>query len=437
MPFTPSSSQAARHAAVYCWLTAAAERRGGPPVIGLELQEELARAQASRLGLTLAAHHVFTDHRAPVLPRPTPGPSSAASPVAATGWDALLSAARAARFGHLFLHDALRLERHPCALAELLALADSRGLRLYGHPLDLNDPAVREDQRERAERAGRAALAASARSRSAGRAAAAAGRPHGGGLRRFGYTPGMAALVDGEAAVVREVFARFLAGASLRALALDLNHRGIPTAYGRSWTVGGVGRLLDAPRYAGLPVLDGELVPDGEGAHPGASWPACVSVDDWRAARLLRRRRAEELAAGRRPRRAYPLTSLVRCTRCERHMVGSTVGSYPTYACTANSSLVAEHCSRHIGAESLEAHVAERAIALLEALTDPPECRALDGVTSGTEARFGWARLSTARRATVFRHFFATVRIGASSTGRSVFDPSRIELVPRPRPTLP
>ncbi|MGF1427551.1 recombinase family protein [Kitasatospora sp. LaBMicrA B282] len=427
MPVAPATDAPERHAAVYCWPLPGRDLRDG-----LDLQESVAREQAAARGLPLAPRHVFADTRPPATPQPA---------AFAPGWAALVEAVRAEEFGHLWLYRAERLADHPCALAELLVLADRHRLRLYGHPRDLNDPAERAALLRPAERACRAARQTSERARTAHRAAAEAGRTHGGGLRRFGYTPGMTELVEHEATVVRELFTRYLGGESLRSLAVDLNTRQVPTAYGNKWTVSGVGRLLEAPRYAGLRLLGGGILRSPEGGYLRAGWPACVSVADWEAAQALRVRRIREQAETRKPRRAYPLTSLVRCTRCERHMVGSMVGSYPTYACTSNSSLEAEHCSRHIGAESLEAHVAERAITLLEAL--PPEPadptgvfgrhRALDGVPTGTAARFGWPRLTPARRAAVFRHFFSAVRISASSTSRSVFDPGRIEILPRAR----
>ncbi|MCX4750847.1 recombinase family protein [Kitasatospora sp. NBC_01287] len=456
MPAASPASDPARRAAVYCWPLTGATSRDGQD--SLDLQESLARERSAALGLTLAARHVFTDAR----------PPAALSPAAQPGWAALLDAVTAQEFGHLFLHQAERLAEHPCALTELLTLATRHGLRLHGHPQDLDDPAVRAALLRPAERACRAARLSSERARTAHRAAAEAGRTHGGGLRPFGYAAGMAELVEAEAVVVRELFARFLAGESLRALALDLNHRRIPTAYGKNWTVSGVGRLIAAPRYAGLRLLAGGIVRSPEGGYLSAGWPACVSVADWEAAGELRSRRAREQAATSRPRRVYPLTSLVRCTRCERHMVGSMVGTYPTYACTSSSSLEADRCSRHIGAESLEAHVTERAIALLEALApdraEPPADGAhprapsrpvpsppapsaqpqpphralhralhgaLHGVPLGAAARSGWSGLTPARKAAVFRHLFASIRISASATSRGVFDPTRIEIRPR------
>ncbi|MEY9949672.1 recombinase family protein [Kitasatospora sp. GAS1066B] len=445
MPVASPTGEPDRRAAVYCWPSPGKDTskdvgKDADARLDLDLQEALARERAAALGLIVAARHVFADSRPPAAPMPAR---------TLPGWAALLDAIRAEEFHHLFLDRAERLEEHPCALAELLTLAPRHGVRLHGHPHDLDDPAVRDALLRPAERACRAARRTSERARDAHRAAAEAGRSHGGGLRRFGYTPGMTGLVEDEAQVVRELFARFLGGESLRALALDLNQRRIPTAYGNRWTVSGVGRLIEAPRYAGLRLLAGTVVRAADGDYLTAGWPPCVSVADWEAAQRLRTDRVREQAATRKPRREYPLTSLVRCTRCERHMVGSMVGSYPTYACTSNSSLEAEHCTRHIGAESLEAHVAERAIALLEALLpsrpEPPgddrpqpaahqpavHHPALHGVPTGPAARFGWPRLSPARKAAVFRHFFAGIRIAASSTSRSVFDPSRIEILPR------
>ncbi|MCC9310647.1 recombinase family protein [Kitasatospora sp. RB6PN24] len=427
MPPSTPGSDTARRAAVYCW-PSSPSRSAGPGTArdrraALDVQLALAYEQAAVLGLAVAGDQVFTDSRPPA------GPTG--SERATPGWRSLLASVRRREVRRLLLPQAEQLERHACAFAELLELATEYDLRLYGHPRDVNDPEVREELLERAERTARSAREASARARRAHRRAAAEGRTHGGGLRRFGYTTGMTALIEEEAEVVREVFARFLAGDSLRALAVDLNARQIATAYGNRWTVSGVGRLLEAPRYAGLRVLDGTIVRAPDGSYVTADWPPCVSVADWEAAQQLRDERARARAANRRPRREYPLTSLLRCTRCERHMVGSTIGGYPTYACTSSSSLDAEHCSRHIAAESLEAHVAERAIALLEAQSVP----VLDGVPVGPAARFGWSRLSPGRRAAVFRHFFASIRISASSTSRSVFDPSRIELLPRRHPT--
>ena len=55
------------------------------------------------------------------------------------------------------------------------------------------------------------------------------------------------------APVVREIFDRYLAGGTLRAIALDLTKRGVPTpsGQGRKWGASVVQRLLANPAYAG------------------------------------------------------------------------------------------------------------------------------------------------------------------------------------------
>ncbi|WP_344460806.1 recombinase family protein [Kitasatospora kazusensis] len=260
-----------------------------------------------------------------------------------------------------------------------------------------------------------------------------AGRPHGGGLRRYGYELGMTALVPAEAAVVREIFADFLAGASLRALAVGLNTRGVPTSGGSRWTVGGVARILDAPRYAGLLVLRGKVARTDDGGYLYGAWPPCVGLAEWEQVREMRASRAGAAASARRPDERYPLTGLVRCARCDRRMVGSAVAGYRMYACTTPSRLLPRQCTRRIGAQSLEAFVEQAAALALRtldpaALGHPP---ALDGVTTGPDAVRQWRRLSPDRRAAAVHQLFEAVLIDASSTSRGVFDPGRVRTARR------
>ncbi|GAA1219321.1 hypothetical protein GCM10009665_06760 [Kitasatospora nipponensis] len=179
--------------------------------------------------------------------------------------------------------------------------------------------------------------------------------------------------------------------------------------------------------------------------------------------RELRQTLAQAAAAASRPRQSYPLTGLVQCTACGHHMVGEVIGDYRTYACGSKSGAVQGRCTRHIAAQSLEAFVEEAAIRILEAIGpgglavapvavpgfaalpgDGPSDRAtqlaiavrpvdaLDGVVTGPMARFAWRRLSLERKAAALSVLFRVIRIGPSSTARSVFDPTRIDAVPHP-----
>lgn len=111
---------------------------------------------------------------------------------------------------------------------------------------------------------------------------AADGRPH--GAVQFGYRR----LIDqrtgavlgreedpGAAPVVREIVQRVLARESGKAIADDLNTRGLTGAQGGLWTSTSVSKIAQNPAYAGLRVHHGEVVPDVRG-----NWPALINLDD-------------------------------------------------------------------------------------------------------------------------------------------------------------
>jgi site-specific DNA recombinase len=386
-------------------------------------------------------------------------------------WAATLAAVERRKIKNLILYAPGSLLRHRAHdLVRLLAVSERTGIVLHsvGDEWDLTDPAQRRLLTDRATVAWRAAQAVSRASRVAHRGAAMAGRPHGGGRRAFGYESGMGATIPAESKVVREVFARFLEGETLRAIALDLNDRKVPTALGSAWTVGGVGRILDAPRYAGIRVFRGQVRAD-DGGYLLGEWEPCVSVEEWELARTLR---ADQ---GSRPngvrngseRSGYLLTGLVECMACGHSMVGSIVGGYRMYACASTRNRPPEECARSIGATSFEIHVQQDAIRILQewdaarvaalpmvgnrrpdlrAPTDAENAAfgeihggvvvrsasAVDGIVTGPDAGLDWPRVPLRRRAEVLRFLYTVIRVGPKTTSRGVFDPGRIALVPHP-----
>lgn len=94
--------------------------------------------------------------------------------------------------------------------------------------------------------------------------------------RRNGTVPYGWQVVDGEdvedpgpAAIVREVVDRLLAGESLRGITADLNGRGIPSPYGKTWGKTSVKKLALRQSNAARRVHQGQVV--GK-----AAWPALV-----------------------------------------------------------------------------------------------------------------------------------------------------------------
>jgi len=131
-------------------------------------------------------------------------------------------------------------------------------------------------------------------------------RSHGGSNRPFGYETDRVTVVAAEAAVIRTVVARFLAGESLRSLAVWLDNEGVKTVQGGPWRTTSLRGLLVSPRIAGLRQHRGEVI----GA---AVWEAIVTpVERDRVLNLL----AQKATSGRRTPRRYLLSGLVRCRRC-------------------------------------------------------------------------------------------------------------------------
>jgi site-specific DNA recombinase len=423
-----------RPGAIYCRTPLARE----VDQVTVAAQERACRELARRLEIAVPHQHTYADNYRSAWQRNRPRPA----------WRAMLASIRSGLVDHALLYRPDWYLGEPCDLAELLRLADRHSVALHWcvDEIGMTDPDIRRRIVAEASRQCSRRRATGRVARSAHDEAAAAGRPHGGGRRAYGYTAYQYELIDSEAAVVREVYARFLAGESIRGVALDLNGRGIPTAYGGAWSAHRVARLLDAPRYAGLRPLRGEVAKTGDGQWQAGNWQPCVSVADWECAQQLRRRRFADQQTRQRPAREYPLTGLVVCAACDRHMVGTMIGTFATYACTANSLLTARRCSRHIAAGRLEAFVEERVLTTLSTL-DGNGWRPRDGsshASTGTIAVAGiedlvdglrhdapgtWGRLSSRRKASVLRRLFAAIRIGPKNTPRNVFDYERISFV--------
>lgn len=400
----------------------------------------------------MPAHLVFADHRRSVWNSGGVRPE----------WNRLLTAVRSGRVPAVVVVKPAMLVRHRAADAvELLIAAQEHGVDLYsmGDSLDLADPRGREQALSQARHHAGKAASLSKTVQKLRRQTADDGRPHGGGRRAYGYGPGMNPLIPEEAQTVREIYARYLAGDSLRAIAADLNARDIPTVTGAKWTTGGVSRILVAPRYAGLRVFQGGV--ESIDGLRRAVWEPCVGIEDWQRAQA--ERTARNAVSDRRPRADYLLTGLVVCERCRDHMVGSIVGDYRMYACPSKNKPLPDRCNRHIGAKSLEDYVQQAAVEVLRNSSTVPapselpvtvrrgpvggpghadrfraghgrvetqSANVLDGVVTGPEAPGAWSRLPEQRRRAVLRFLFASVEIGDKTTSRSVFDTSRITILP-------
>ncbi|MGH3869202.1 MAG: recombinase family protein [Pseudonocardiaceae bacterium] len=78
------------------------------------------------------------------------------------------------------------------------------------------------------------------------------GRPHTSARRPYGYAADARTVIEAEALVLREMFARYLDGATPREIAEALNDRGQPAAGGGLWHPASVRRMLRSRHVTGI-----------------------------------------------------------------------------------------------------------------------------------------------------------------------------------------
>lgn len=155
------------------------------------------------------------------------------------------------------------------------------------------------------------------------------GRPHP-GRRRFGYNPDMT-VCEAEAAAVRDVAARLLAGESLYVLARDLEARGIRGTMGATLTGPNLRNLILRPHLAGYRTHKGEVIGDGD-------WTPVLDRNTYAAVHALLSEPSRRTST--RTARRYLLTGLAVCGECGRKLKArnqGTRGLEPAYVCETTS----------------------------------------------------------------------------------------------------
>lgn len=131
------------------------------------------------------------------------------------------------------------------------------------------------------------------------------------GLPPFGYRAENKRyfIVKPEAEIIRNIYGRYVDGASLSRIAIELNAAGLVGHKNGYWRTPQVGRVLDNPAYAGLTVLDENVFT--------AQWEPIVSRETWNQVQKLRLpenrgQRARKVGTGG----PYLLTGLIVCGKC-------------------------------------------------------------------------------------------------------------------------
>jgi DNA invertase Pin-like site-specific DNA recombinase len=323
-----------------------------------EWQVKLCRDYATARSIPVAEALVFTDDSLSAWKRRVRRP----------GWEQMMTLAEGSEIGGILVWKVDRFTRQPKDGEALIDL-DTVGLDGPGSGrFDFSTAMGRQQFRWACLQAVSESDNTSERCKAALRRKMEEGKPMGAG-RIYGFEIGGQIQRPYEAAVIREVAKRMLAGETAQGVSRDLNRRGLSTARGKPWRSTVLTQMMIRPRNAGHVEHRGEIVGPirdprtGEVAEPILD-PA--TYEDLLA--LVKSRRRGTPVSGR-----YLLTGIMRCGRCGQPMMGKIVrrGTGPVetrtptrmYICAKDSTH--DGCARSIKAEETEQLVANYMNALL------------------------------------------------------------------------
>ena len=339
-----------------------------------QLDDEAAYAQ--RRDITVAEGHTYVDNDI-----------SATYGKLRPRYQAMMEAAANGEFDVIIVFHTSRLWRNRKERAEGIEILRKAGISVEatkGPSLDMSTAYGRGmagllgefDTMETEVKSERQVLAAAARAK-AGKAPL--------GTRLTGYTV-KGEIIEAEAAHVREIFARFHSGDSLRGIAAWWKDSGFPTRHGRSPGPSAVRDILTNPRYKGTVIYNRHA---GGTEAAEAVFPAIVDEGVWDAvnAKLADPRRRKQVGTDRK----HLGSGLYLCGVCEQpvraHGRAPRGGPRTTsYRCPAGG-----HVTRN--AEPVDGFV----LRVVRARLAKRDLAGLLAVPAGTEGRKAAAEIKTLR----------------------------------------
>jgi DNA invertase Pin-like site-specific DNA recombinase len=166
-------------------------------------------------------------------------------------WDELMDRLKRRVSGGVIVFDLERFTRQPKDGERMIDLAAAGLLVLDSESeYDLRTPNGKKAFRDAINAAAYYSDRLSTRSARGKKLKALAGEPNG-GHRPFGFEPDLITVREDEAAILRDLTARILAGETQDAMIAELNTRGITTSYGKPWTRAGMRKVLMRQRNCG------------------------------------------------------------------------------------------------------------------------------------------------------------------------------------------
>lgn len=235
----------------------------------------------------------------------------------------------------LIVYDIDRLARQMRDLEALIDVVETRGIPVASvtGSLDVGTSAGRAMSRVMVSMANKSSEDTARRVSRAALQRAQAGTPKTDGFRPYGYDRDMH-IVEAEAVVVREVAARIIAGDPVRAIASDLNARGIPPMRAAAWRNPAVKSIVRKPSIAGLRSYS----PTSDQATTTAftvegTWEPILDRDTWETVCAVL---ADRGGQRKRITDKYLLSGIATCGACGEPMyVGGNSHGPKHYRCNA------------------------------------------------------------------------------------------------------
>lgn len=175
--------------------------------------------------------------------------------------------------------------------------------------------------------------------------------------RMYGYTiiKGEVTINEEQAAVIRRIFAEYIGGDGVSAIAKRLNAEGVPSFHGGWWNASVVGGLLQSEKLTGSSLLQKTITTDhlskrqikndgrlpqylAEGTHP-----AIIDADTFELAQEIRKQRAEIYGSDG-VRKLTAFTSKIVCDECGKHYKRGIANGKHFWHCSTFLSLGKEFC---------------------------------------------------------------------------------------------
>lgn len=176
------------------------------------------------------------------------------------GWDDLMHRLESGATGGVVVFDLARFSRRPIEGERLIAAAEQGLIVLDSEgEYDLMSASGKKAFRDQLAAAAYESDRLSTRVSRGKRIKAMRGESNH-SSRPFGFEMDGVTIRKAEAAIVRDLAARLLAGESQDAMIVELNSNGVTTSYGQAWTRAGLRQVLTRPRNAGLVEYRGQIV---------------------------------------------------------------------------------------------------------------------------------------------------------------------------------